>query len=99
MESNPEIIETDVLDNEITFIDIDKINDTKPAFGTYKDFTIKTSLGEKRASEIYPKIFDEYGHLKMDHYEAMAQFGLTEKQYDQLIENFYHAKENKTKKN
>lgn len=34
----------------------------------------------------------------MDHYEAMAQFGLTEKQYDQLIENFYHAKENKTKK-
>lgn len=98
MESNPEIIESDVLDDEITFIDIDKVKDTKPAFGTYKDYTIKTSLGEKRASEIYPKIFDEYGHLKMDHYEAMAQFGLTEKQYDQLIENFYHAKENKTKK-
>ncbi|UZQ29719.1 MAG: hypothetical protein OHM56_11320 [Spiroplasma phoeniceum] len=98
MESNPEIIETDVLDDEITFVDIDKAKDTKPAFWTYKDYTIKTSLGEKRASDIYPKIFDEYGHLKMDHYEAMAQFGLKEKQYDQLIENFYHAKENKTKK-
>ncbi|PQP79306.1 hypothetical protein C6B38_01745 [Spiroplasma sp. ChiS] len=98
MESNPEIIETNVLDEELKFVDIDKVKDTKPVFWTYKDYTIKTSLGEKRASEIYPKIFDEYGHLKMDHFEAMAQFGVTEKQYDQLIENFYRAKENKTKK-
>lgn len=32
MESNPEIIETNVLDDEITFVDIDKVKDTKPTF-------------------------------------------------------------------
>ncbi|WP_338965254.1 MULTISPECIES: hypothetical protein [unclassified Spiroplasma] len=72
--------------------------DTSPGLGTYKNYTIKTLMGKIQAQEIYDKIFDEFGHSKMDQFEVMNEFGLTQKQYDKLIDNFYQVKKNWNKK-
>lgn len=69
-----------------------KVVDTSPVKGTYKNYTIKTLMGKIQAQEIYDKIFDEFGHSKMDQFEVMNEFGLKQKQYDKLIDNFYQVK-------
>ena len=72
--------------------------DTIPIQGTYKNYTINTLMGKIQAQDIYDKIFDELGHSKMDQFEVMNEFGLTPKQYDKLIDNFYQVKKNRNKK-
>ncbi|WP_425380265.1 hypothetical protein [Spiroplasma endosymbiont of Stenodema calcarata] len=74
------------------------VPDTGPTPGTYQNYTIKTFLGKVEAKQIYEKMFDEFGHNKIDQFQIMNEFGLTEKQYDKLVNNFYQIKKENNKK-
>ncbi|AGM25792.1 hypothetical protein SSYRP_v1c01960 [Spiroplasma syrphidicola EA-1] len=100
--TNPDFL-TDISDftnsNELSefetdFIDLSglqgQVLDSAPAQPTYQDYELKTALGKISASEIYQKMFDEYGEQKISQFDVMETFGITEKQYNKLIDNFYN---------
>ena len=48
---------------------------------------------------IYADMYDQYGQNKMGQFEIMDKYGLTEKQYEKLVNNFYHIRGHKRKFN
>ncbi|AGM24761.1 hypothetical protein SCHRY_v1c01760 [Spiroplasma chrysopicola DF-1] len=84
----------DLNEFESDFIDLSglqgQVLDSTPAEPTYQDYELKTALGKISASEIYQKMFDEYGEQKISQFEVMERFGITEKQYNKLFDNFYN---------
>ncbi|WP_368486932.1 hypothetical protein [Spiroplasma sp. DGKH1] len=65
------------------------VENTDPLATTYKNITLKTPTGKVSAQEVYEYMFDEYGHNKVGQFDVMEQFGLTDKQYIKLLNNFY----------
>ena len=65
------------------------VENTVPFATTYKNITLKTPTGKVSAQEVYEYMFDEYGHNKVGQFDVMEKFGLTDKQYIKLLDNFY----------
>ncbi|AHF57391.1 hypothetical protein [Spiroplasma eriocheiris] len=67
----------------------ESVENTIPLATTYKNISLKTPTGKVSAQEVYEYMFDEYGHNKVGQFDVMEKFGLTDKQYIKLLNNFY----------